>query len=282
GDDEHGWAQNSVFNFEGGCYAKLIDLNKEDEPEIYSAIRKGALVENVTFVNGTNQIDFSSRQITENTRVSYPLDFIPNAAHPSVGDVPKNIFLLTADAYGILPPVSKITATQAMYQFLSGYTAKVAGTEQGIVEPKPAFSACFGSPFIPLHPLKYATMFGQKIEEHGVNVWMINTGWSGGPYGIGKRIKLSYTRAMITAAMEGKLTDMAYEPTDVFKMKIPKECPGVPSDILNPRNTWKDKSQYDEAARKLAMKFIENFKKFENQAGEDIIAAAPFIETKTI
>src|SRR5690606_4376865 len=196
GDDEHGWTDNSVFNFEGGCYAKTIDLSEEKEPEIFHAIRPGALVENVTFIEGTNQIDFSSKKITENTRVSYPLHFISNALHPSVGNMPKNIFLLTADAYGILPPVSKLTPGQAMYQFISGYTAKVAGTEDGVNEPKPAFSACFGAPFLPLHPTIYAEMFGEKMKKHDVHVWMINTGWSGGAYGVGNRMKLSYTRAM--------------------------------------------------------------------------------------
>ncbi len=277
GDDEHGWTENSVFNFEGGCYAKTIDLSPEKEPEIYNAIRPGALVENTTFIDGTNKIDFSSKKITENTRVSYPLDYISNALHPSVGKIPKNIFLLTADAYGILPPVSKLTPGQAMYQFISGYTAKVAGTEEGVNEPKPVFSACFGAPFIPLHPTKYAEMFGEKMKKHAVNVWMINTGWSGGPYGVGNRMKLSYTRAMITAALEGKLNDVAYDAHPIFGMLMPVNCPGVPSEVLNPRNTWNNKEEYDVKAKDLAQQFIKNFEKFADHAGEEILAAAPKI-----
>jgi phosphoenolpyruvate carboxykinase (ATP) len=245
GDDEHGWTDNAVFNFEGGCYAKTIDLSEEKEPEIYNAIRSGALVENVTFFEGTNKIDFSSKKITENTRVSYPLSFISNALQPSIGDIPKNIFLLTADAYGILPPISKLSPGQAMYQFISGYTAKVAGTEDGVTEPKPVFSACFASPFIPLHPAKYAEMFGKKMKENHVNVWMVNTGWSGGPYGIGSRMKLSYTRAMICAALEGKLENVAFVTYAVFGLRLQKICHGVTSEILNPRNNWNEKKDYD-------------------------------------
>lgn len=277
GDDEHGWTENSVFNFEGGCYAKTIDLNAEKEPEIFNAIRAGALVENVTFIEGTNKIDFTSKKITENTRVSYPLYFISNALHPSIGNIPKNIFLLTADAYGILPPISKLTPGQAMYQFISGYTAKVAGTEEGVKEPNPVFSACFGAPFLPLHPAEYAKMFGEKMKKHHVKVWMINTGWSGGPFGVGKRMKLVYTRAMITAALEGKLDNVKYETHPVFGMMMPKECLGVPAEILNPRNTWDDKNEYDKGARDLAEKFIKNFEKFESSAGEEILAAAPVL-----
>jgi len=275
GDDEHGWTENTVFNFEGGCYAKTINLDEEEEPDIFNAIRPGALVENVTFFKGTNEINFASKKITENTRVSYPLSFIKNALHPSIGDIPKNIFLLTADAYGILPPVSQLTPGQAMYQFISGYTAKIAGTEEGITEPKPVFSACFASPFIPLHPAKYAEMFGKKIKENHVNVWMINTGWSGGPYGVGNRIKLSFTRAMITAVLEGSLENEEYETHPVFGIMMPKKCPCVPNEILNPRNTWKDKALYDKKANELAKKFTENFKKFADHASKEIIAAAP-------
>ncbi len=277
GDDEHGWTEDAVFNFEGGCYAKTIDLSPEKEPEIYNAIRPGALVENVTFIGESQKIDFASKKITENTRVSYPMEFISNAAHPSIGNVPKNIFLLTADAYGIFPPVSKLTPGQAMYQFISGYTAKVAGTEDGVKEPKPVFSACFAAPFIPLHPAVYAEMLGKKMRENKVNVWMINTGWSGGEYGVGKRMKLSYTRAMISAALDGKLDDVDYEPHPVFGMLMPKECPGVPSEILNPRNTWEDKKAYDEKAKCLAEQFIKNFEKFAAGANEEILAGAPKI-----
>jgi phosphoenolpyruvate carboxykinase (ATP) len=277
GDDEHGWTNDSVFNFEGGCYAKTIDLSEEKEPEIYHAIKPGALVENVTFFEGTNKIDFNSKVITENTRVSYPLSFISNALEPSIGKTPKNIFFLTADAYGILPPISKLSPGQAMYQFISGYTAKVAGTEAGVTEPKSTFSACFGAPFLPLHPGKYAEMLGKKMKEHNVNIWMINTGWSGGPYGIGHRMKLPFTRSMITAALEGKLDNVAFEAHPVFGMMMPLTCPDVPSDILNPRNTWADKASYDLKARDLASQFIKNFEKYAAGVNEEILAAAPKI-----
>ncbi len=275
GDDEHGWTKDTVFNFEGGCYAKCIDLSEDKEPEIYHAIRPGALVENVTFIEGTNKIDFGSKKITENTRVSYPLYFISNALEPSIGKTPKNIFFLTCDAYGVLPPVSKLTPGQAMYQFISGYTAKVAGTEAGVTEPKSTFSACFGAPFLPLHPGQYAEMLGKKMKEHNVNVWMINTGWSGGPYGIGSRMKLNFTRAMITAALEGKLDDVSYEAHPVFGMMMPVSCPGVPSEILNPRNTWSDKDAYDAKAKNLAEQFLKNFEKYSSGVSEEILDAAP-------
>ena len=278
GDDEHGWTSDSVFNFEGGCYAKLIDLSAEKEPEIYNAIRPGALIENVSFVPGTKTIDFANKEITENTRISYPLSYISNALEPSIGKTPKNIFFLTADAYGILPPVSKLTPGQAMYQFISGYTAKVAGTEAGVKEPSATFSACFGAPFLPLHPGKYAEMLGKKMTENNVNVWMINTGWSGGPYGIGERMKLPYTRSMITAALEGKLDNVAFEAHPVFGMMMPKECPDVPSEILNPRNTWSDKEAYDAKAKNLAQQFVKNFEKYASGAGEEILAAAPKVD----
>ncbi|MEP6712782.1 MAG: phosphoenolpyruvate carboxykinase (ATP) [Ferruginibacter sp.] len=277
GDDEHGWTADTVFNFEGGCYAKTIDLSEEKEPEIFHALRPGALVENVGFLTGTNKIDFASKKITENTRVSYPLSFISNALEPSIGKTPKNIFFLTADAYGILPPISKLTTGQAMYQFISGYTAKVAGTEAGVTEPKSTFSACFGAPFLPLHPGQYAEMLGKKMTEHNVNVWMINTGWSGGPYGIGQRMKLSYTRAMITAALEGKLDNIEFEIHPVFGMQMPKECPGVPLEVLNPRNTWANKEEYDAKAKDLAKEFIKNFDKYAGGVTAEILAAAPKI-----
>ena len=277
GDDEHGWNKDSVFNFEGGCYAKCIDLSEEKEPEIYNAIRPGALVENVTFIEGTNKIDFGSKKITENTRVSYPLYFISNALEPSIGKTPKNLFFLTCDAYGVLPPISKLNAGQAMYQFISGYTAKVAGTEAGVTEPKSTFSACFGAPFLPLHPAQYAEMLGKKINDTKVNVWMINTGWSGGAYGVGSRMKLGFTRAMITAALEGSLDNVSYEAHPVFGMMMPTECPGVPAEILNPRNTWADKDAYDAQAKNLAQQFIKNFEKYASGANEEILAAAPTI-----
>jgi len=275
GDDEHGWTADSIFNFEGGCYAKTIDLSEENEAEIFHAIRPGALVENVGFIDGTLQIDFASKIITENTRVSYPLHFISNALEPSIGKTPKNIFFLTCDAYGVLPPISKLNAGQAMYQFISGYTARVAGTEAGVTEPKSTFSACFGAPFLPLHPGEYAKMLGQKMQENQVNVWMINTGWSGGSYGVGKRMKLSFTRAMISAALNGNLDDVPYEPHPVFGMMIPTECVGVPKEILNPRNTWADKVAYDFTANNLAKEFVRNFEKYAAGVTEEILVAAP-------
>lgn len=275
GDDEHGWTDNSVFNFEGGCYAKCIDLSEDKEPEIFHAIRPGALVENIVFTEGTTTIDFSNDSITENTRVSYPLNFISNAAEPSIGGLPKNIFFLTCDAYGVLPPISKLSPELAMYQFISGYTAKVAGTEAGVTEPKATFSACFGAPFLPLHPGFYAELLGKKIREHKVNVWMVNTGWSGGGYGVGKRMKLAYTRAMITAALNGELDGIEYKLHPVFGMQVPKTCPNVPEEILDPKNTWADKAAYDAVAKDLASQFIKNFLKYESGVTPEIIAAAP-------
>jgi len=277
GDDEHGWTDDGVFNFEGGCYAKTINLSEEKEPEIYNAIRPGALVENVTFYPGTNKINFDDASITENTRVSYPLHFISNAQEPSIGGLPKNIFFLTCDAFGVLPPISKLSAGQAMYQFISGYTAKVAGTETGVTEPKPTFSACFGAPFLPLHPGKYAEMLGKKMQEHKVNVWLINTGWTGGSYGAGSRMKLKFTRAMITAALEGKLDNVEFEEHPVFGVSIPKTCPEVASEILNPRDTWADKKAYDEKAKYLASLFIRNFEKYAGGVSQEVLNAAPKI-----
>lgn len=275
GDDEHGWTEDGVFNFEGGCYAKLIGLTEEKEPQIFNAIRHGALVENTMFYPGTNKIDFEEGAITENTRVSYPLHYISNALEPSIGHIPENIFFLTCDAFGVLPPISKLTKGQAMYQFISGYTAKVAGTELGVTEPKPTFSACFGAPFLPLHPGKYAQMLGQKMEQHHVNVWLINTGWTGGPYGEGNRMKLSYTRAMITAALEGSLNNVETEVDPVFGVAIPKAVPGVPTEVLSPRNTWADKAAYDQKAAYLAGLFVKNFEKYADGVSDEIRAAAP-------
>ncbi|HEY5405543.1 MAG TPA: phosphoenolpyruvate carboxykinase (ATP) [Ginsengibacter sp.] len=277
GDDEHGWDDYSVFNFEGGCYAKTIDLSKEKEPDIYNAIKYGAILENVTVVDSTNTVDYSSKKITENTRVSYPIDFIGNVMEPSVGKSPKNIFFLTADAYGILPPISKLNPGEAMYHFISGYTAKVAGTEAGVKEPKPTFSACFGAPFMPLHPVVYAEMLGKKMKEHHVNVWMVNTGWNGGGYGVGNRMKLEYTRAMITAALEGKLDHVAYHPHSVFGVMMPEECPGVPTEMLSAKFTWKDKDAYVQSAHKLARYFISNFEKYKGRVSTEILAAGPKI-----
>jgi phosphoenolpyruvate carboxykinase (ATP) len=278
GDDEHGWNNNSVFNFEGGCYAKCIDLNEEKEPEIYNAIREGALVENVSFFKGSDEIDFSSKRITENTRASYPLHYISNALEPSVAGTPKNIFFLACDAYGILPPISKLTPAQAMYQFISGYTAKVAGTETGITEPKATFSACFGAPFIPLHPGFYAQMLGKKMKEYNVNVWMVNTGWIGGGYGVGTRIKLRYTRAMISAALNGNLNNVEFEPHKVFGMLMPQTCPGIPGSLLNPRSTWTNKEAYDRQAKELAMLFRNNFVKYRDYVSDEIFNASPLVD----
>ncbi len=278
GDDEHGWNNNSVFNFEGGCYAKCIDLSEDKEPEIYNAIREGALVENVTFLSGTDEIDFSSKKITENTRASYPLHYISNALEPGIADTPKNIFFLTCDAYGILPPISKLTPGQAMYQFISGYTAKVAGTETGITEPKATFSACFGAPFLPLHPGFYAKMLGKKMKEHNVNVWMVNTGWIGGGYGVGARIKLRYTRAMIAAALNGHLNNVEFEPHKVFGMLVPKTCSGIPDSLLNPRCTWTNKEAYDKQAKELARLFVNNFEKYTDCVNDEIFSATPLVD----
>ena len=259
GDDEHGWSDTSIFNFEGGCYAKCINLSYEKEPDIFSAIKKGALLENISFKQN-NEVDYSDSSKTENTRVSYPIFHIKNIANPSVGPLPKNIFFLTADAFGVLPPISKLNTNQTMYHFISGYTSKVAGTEDGIKEPEATFSACFGSPFMPLHPTFYAKMLGEKMKKENVNVWLINTGWSGGPYGIGSRIQLKYTRAMIQAAMNNELSNTEYLKHETFGLIMPMSCPNVPADILNPINTWENKAKYKKEAEKLAELFHQNFK----------------------
>ncbi|MFA0964272.1 phosphoenolpyruvate carboxykinase (ATP) [Roseivirga sp. BDSF3-8] len=275
GDDEHGWTDKNVFNFEGGCYAKVVDLTREKEPQIYDAIRFGALVENTRFKEGTREVDYENTEVTENTRTSYPINHIDNAVEPSKGGIPQNIFFLTCDAYGVLPPISKLNKGQAMYHFISGYTAKVAGTEAGITEPQTAFSACFGAPFLPLHPTQYAEMLGEKMKKHDVNIWLINTGWSGGPYGTGSRIKLPYTRAMISAALEGKLDSVEFKNHPVFGVAMPTSCPGVPSEILDPVNTWDDKDDYQNKADKLANSFISNFGKYEEYANDEIMAGSP-------
>jgi phosphoenolpyruvate carboxykinase (ATP) len=277
GDDEHGWtSENTVFNFEGGCYAKVINLTEENEPDIFRAIKKGAILENVKFKPGTNnEVDFEDVSITPNTRVSYPIYHIDNIQPGSIGKNPKNIFMLTADSFGILPPISRLTPGQAAYHFISGYTAKVAGTEAGVNEPQPNFSACFGAPFMPLHPTKYAEMLSKKMKDADVKVWLINTGWTGGPYGIGHRMKLKYTRSMITAALNGELDNVEFKDHSVFGIAIPQSCPNVPSEILDPRNTWADKDLYDTKAHELAQKFRDNFAKFEEFANEEIMAGAP-------
>lgn len=275
GDDEHGWSDKGVFNFEGGCYAKCVNLTREKEPEIFSAIRRGALLENVRFFPGTKTVDYDDISVTENTRVSYPLNFIANAVEPSAGGHPENIFFLTCDAFGVLPPLSKLTPGQAMYWFLSGYTAKVAGTEAGITEPKTTFSTCFGAPFFPLDPNKYAHMLGDKMQHHEASVWLVNTGWTGGSYGVGSRIKLAHTRSMITSVFAGDLSKAEFEIHPVFGLAYPVICPGVPAEILNPRDTWEDKEAYDHKANDLAQQFINNFKKFSATANEETLAAAP-------
>ncbi len=275
GDDEHGWSDYTIFNFEGGCYAKCVDLTAEKEPQIFSAIKFGALLENINFVKGTREVNFSNIEKTENTRVAYPMYYVINAVIPSLGASPKNIFFLTADAFGVLPPISRLTAAQAMYYFISGYTAKVAGTETGIIEPKTTFSACFGEAFLPLHPATYAKLLGDKLEEHHVNVWLVNTGWTGGPYGIGKRMKLKFTREMIAAAINGELDHVHYEHHPVFNLKMPQSCPNVPDALLNPRNTWLDKDDYDEKANNLALAFIKNFEKYAADSTPEIINAGP-------
>ncbi len=267
GDDEHGWTEdNVIFNFEGGCYAKVIDLSEEKEPDIFHAIKKGALLENITFKEGSNEVDYQDSSKTENARVSYPLSYISNIEKPYKDNNPKNIFFLTCDAYGVLPPISKLTPGQTVFHFINGYTAKVAGTETGITDPITVFSACFGAPFMPLYPIKYADMLSHKIQEVKVDVWLVNTGWSGGPYKVGKRMKLKYTRAMITASLNGELNDVNYEKHKIFGLMMPETCPNVPNEILHPRNMWHDKKEYDKTANELAKKFINNFEKFADYA----------------
>ncbi len=277
GDDEHGWAtDNTIFNFEGGCYAKTIDLTEEKEPDIFQAIKPGALLENVVLKNNS-EVDYKDGSKTENTRVSYPINHIANIAKPSLGNNPKNIFFLTCDAFGVLPPISKLTPGQAAFHFISGYTAKVAGTEADVTEPTMTFSACFGAPFMPLHPTRYAEMLSKKMQEANVNVWLVNTGWSGGAFGVGKRMSLKYTRALITAALNGDLDNVSYETHEIFGVAMPKSCPNVPVEVLNPKNTWSDKEAYDQKANYLANAFLKNFEKFASFANEEIMAGAPHV-----
>jgi phosphoenolpyruvate carboxykinase (ATP) len=275
GDDEHGWTEKNVFNFEGGCYAKAIDLTEEKEPDIYKAIKYGAIVENTRFFEGSREINYEDSSVTENTRVSYPISHIRNAIEPSIGGIPKNIFFLTCDAFGVIPPIQRLSKNHAMYHFISGYTSKVAGTEAGVTEPEPVFSACFGAPFLPLHPTTYAEMLGDKMQQHDVKIWLINTGWTGGPYGVGKRISLKYTRAMITAALKGVLDNVGYRTHSIFGAEIPLTCPDVPSEILSPRETWKNDEGFYKQANDLARRFIKNFEKFEEFANEEILSGGP-------
>ncbi|MCH7562211.1 MAG: phosphoenolpyruvate carboxykinase [Gemmatimonadetes bacterium] len=276
GDDEHGWGRDGVFNFEGGCYAKTIRLSEAGEPEIYQATQMfGTILENVILDEDTREIDFDDGSITENTRASYPIDYIPNAVIPGRAGHPKNVVFLTADAFGVLPPISKLTPEQAMYHFLSGYTAKVAGTERGITEPKATFSSCFGAPFLPRHPSVYAEMLGEHLENHRANVWLVNTGWTGGGYGVGERMKLSHTRTMVSAALAGELADTATETDPIFGLEVPAEVAGVPTEVLRPRQTWADGAAYDKAAGELAAMFRANFQRFEEQVPASVKEAGP-------
>jgi phosphoenolpyruvate carboxykinase (ATP) len=280
GDDEHGWSDSGVFNVEGGCYAKCIKLSKEGEPEIWNAIRFGSVLENVVMDPATRVPDYDSAKKAENTRVTYPVSFIANAKIPSVAGHPKNVVFLSADAFGVLPPVSKLSPEQAMYYFLNGYTSKLAGTEAGVKEPQPNFSPCFGGPFLPRAPMVYAEMLAERIKKHGANVWLLNTGWTGGPYGVGHRFKLAYTRTFVTRILDGSLAKASFETHPIFGLSMPTVVEGVPSDVLNPRNTWTDKAAYDAKATELAMKFRENESKFKmsdavKAAGPKVSAAKP-------
>jgi phosphoenolpyruvate carboxykinase (ATP) len=268
GDDEHGWSDNGIFNFEGGCYAKCINLKEESEPQIWNAVKNGAVLENVVIDKESLKPDFDDGNLTENTRAAYPLDYIPGAVIPSVGGNPKVIIFLTADAMGVLPPMAKLSKNAAMFHFMSGYTSKLAGTERGVKEPKATFSKCFGAPFMPRLASVYAKMLGEKISKHNTAVYLINTGWSGGPYGVGKRIKIEYSRAMVTAAITGSLDIVKFSHNNIFNLDVPTECPGVPSKILDSKSTWIDKDAYDLSAKKLAQMFADNFKKFENMPDE--------------
>lgn len=274
GDDEHGWSDTGVFNFEGGCYAKVIKLSHEAEPQIYDAIKFGSIVENVV-TDDNRVIDYDDGSITENTRGTYPVEHIDNCVIPGVGGHPKNVMFLSADAFGVLPPISRLSRGHAMFQFISGYTAKLAGTEAGVTEPTATFSACFGAPFLPLHPTRYAKMLGEKMEKHDARVYLVNTGWTGGPYGTGNRMSIRHTRALITAALNGDLDNVEYREDPVFGFEVPVSCPGVPDDVLTPRNTWDDKDAYDAQAKKLADLFKSNFEKYRSEASADVIAALP-------
>ncbi len=275
GDDEHCWSDEGIFNVEGGCYAKVINLSEQAEPDIYRALRFGSVLENVVYDDGTREVDYGSTKITDNTRGSYPIEYIGNAKLPAVGGHPSNIIFLTCDAFGVLPPISKLTAEQAMYHFISGYTAKVAGTEMGVKDPEATFSPCFSGPFLVWHPTKYAELLAAKMKAHKADAWLVNTGWSGGPYGVGKRMKLGFTRAMVDGIHSGELAKAELHADPIFGLSIPKAVPGVPSEVLVPRGTWKDGATYDEAARKLAFLFNQNFAKYQEFASEAVRAAGP-------
>ena len=278
GDDEHGWSDRGVFNFEGGCYAKTIRLSADAEPQIHATTRRfGTVLENVVVDERTRELDLDDDRYTENTRAAYPIAFIDNAVPSGQGGHPRNVVMLTADAFGVLPPISRLTPDAAMYHFLSGYTAKVAGTEKGVTEPKATFSTCFGAPFLPLDPSRYARMLGDKIARHQARVWLVNTGWTGGPYGVGTRMKIAHTRAMIRGALSGALDAVRYEKDPVFNLEIPTSCPDVPSEVLNPRNTWENGAAYDAQAGKLARMFVDNFTVFERGVTADVLAAGPSV-----
>jgi phosphoenolpyruvate carboxykinase (ATP) len=275
GDDEHGWSDQGIFNFEGGCYAKVIKLSAEAEPQIYNAIKFGSLLENVMVDPVSRQIDYNSEAITENTRATYPVEYIPNCVIPGVGGHPRNVFFLTCDAFGVLPPIAKLTPAMASYHFLSGFTAKLAGTESGVTEPQPTFSTCFGAPFMPLPPTRYAEMLAQRLSNHKANCWLVNTGWSGGPVGTGKRMKISITRALLTAALDGQLEKSNFTTDPVFNILVPDSCAGVPAEVLAPKNTWADKAAYDQKARELAAMFAKNFEQYKSYASKEIQEAGP-------
>jgi phosphoenolpyruvate carboxykinase (ATP) len=276
GDDEHGWSDTGVFNFEGGCYAKVIRLSAKAEPEIYATTRRfGSVLENVAFDSATGRLDLNDDSLTENTRVAYPIDYIPNIVPDGLGGHPQNIIMLTADAFGVLPPIARLTPEQAMYHFLSGYTAKVAGTERGVTEPQATFSTCFGAPFMALPPTVYANLLGEKIAKHDAKVWLINTGWSGGPYGTGERIKIAYTRAMIRAVLNGALLNVETRIDPIFGLAVPVSVPDVPSEVLDPRSTWANGADYDAQAQKLAAMFVDNFKNFANDVSEQVREVGP-------
>ena len=276
GDDEHGWSDQGIFNFEGGCYAKVIRLSSEAEPEIYESTRRfGSILENTALDSASRRLDLDDAALTENTRAAYPISHIPNAVRSGIGGHPRNIIMLTCDAFGVLPPIARLTPAQAMYHFLSGYTAKVAGTERGVKEPSATFSTCFGAPFMALSPTVYADLLGEKIARHRVNVWLVNTGWSGGPYGVGQRMKIAHTRALVNAALSGALNDVPSVPDSTFGVAVPTACPGVPSEVLQPRATWADAAAYDAQARTLAGMFADNFRAYAAHVGDEVRAAGP-------
>jgi phosphoenolpyruvate carboxykinase (ATP) len=275
GDDEHGWGDQGVFNIEGGCYAKVIKLSPQTEPEIYDTTRRfGTVLENVV-LNEDRHLDLDSAALTENTRACYPITHIEGASRSGVAGHPRAVLMLTADAFGVLPPIARLTPEQAMYHFLSGYTAKVAGTERGIKEPQATFSACFGAPFMALRPAVYAQLLGKKLAQHRTPVWLVNTGWTGGPHGVGQRMSLPHTRAIVRAALSGALSEVTFRKDPVFGFQVPEQCPGVPAEVLNPRNTWQDGAAYDLQAQKLAEMFTKNFAQFESDAGAEVRAAGP-------